>query len=359
MAKELVARQFDASYFVWDKLSDRKSALKGEWPPDCDLVILDEFHKHKRWKTWIKGEFDSLKNRFSFLLTGSARLNIYRWGGDSLQGRYHYYTLHPFSIPEIDGVENKLRHFEEPVFQDAGVDFKQSFDALFNYGGFPEPFIKQDERFHRRWRNERVERFFREDIRELTMIRDFGSLALLSELLPEKTASLLSINSLAEDLQVNFRTVANWLDVFEQFYYCFRIGPYLTRKVAAIRKAKKLYLWDWSDIEDPERRLENFVASHLLKFCDYLQAYEGYKTSLNFLRDSTGREVDFLVCVGNKPWFSVEVKNSDSELSNNILYFKEKLSIPFNYQISRRCKRERIVKDIRVMPVEKFLTAFI
>jgi len=45
--------------YNWDKLSDRRITLKGDWPPDIELIILDEFHKHSKWKTWIKGEFDA------------------------------------------------------------------------------------------------------------------------------------------------------------------------------------------------------------------------------------------------------------------------------------------------------------
>lgn len=357
-ARDLIAKNFITSYYNWDKLSDRRIALKGEWPPDYELIILDEFHKHTKWKTWIKGEYDSYKDQYRFLLTGSARLNIYCRGGDSLQGRYHYYTLHPFSIAEINRLDPDTKPFDKLVFHDSPDP--EIFSALYTFGGFPEPLIKQNHRFLRRWHNERTEQLFKEDIRDLTMIKDIGNLSLLSELLPEKTSSILSINSLAQDLQVNFRTVANWLDTFELFYYCFRIPPYQTKKIAAVRKEKKLYLWDWSVVEeDNGQKLENFVAAHLLKYCNYLYAYEGYKVSLSFLRDSTGREVDFLVSCDNKPWFSVEVKNNDSSPSKNLFYFKEKLSIPYNYQIVKKCRNERMHKGIRVMAVDKFLTAFI
>jgi len=356
-ARELVSRDFNSSYYIWDKISDRRIALKGEWPPDSELIILDEFHKHSKWKTWIKGEYDTCKDRYSFLLTGSARLNIFRRGGDSLQGRYHYHILHPFSIAETVNLTPLIKPFDELIFHDDPGS--EGLSILLEFGGFPEPLIKQDNRFLRRWHNERVERFFKEDIRELTMIRDFGNLSLLTELLPDKTSSILSINSLAEDLQVNYRTVANWLDTFDQFYYCYRIPPFQSRKIASVRKEKKLYLWDWSVIEEDGQRLENLVASHLLKYCDYLYSYEGYKVSLFFLRDSTGREIDFLFTVNNKPWFSVEVKNNDSTVSKNLFYFKEKLSIPYNYQVVKRCRNERMQKGVRVMPASKFLTAFI
>jgi len=356
-AKELVSRNMKSSYYNWDRIRDRTAALKGEWAPDSALIILDEFHKHLKWKTWIKGEFDTHRDVYKFLLTGSARLNIFRRGGDSLQGRYHYYTLHPFSIAELSRSKASVKPLNELVFNESSV--KEEFRALLDFGGFPEPFLKQNRRFLRRWHIEKTERFFKEDIRELTLIKDFGNLALLADMLPEKTSSVLSINSLAEDLQVNFRTVANWLDTFEQFYYCFRIPPFQSKKIASVRKEKKLYLWDWSAIEEEGLKLENFVACHLLKFCDYLYSYEGYNVSLSFLRDSTGREVDFIVTFNNKPWFSVEVKNSDSSISKNLYYFRDKLSIPFNYQVVKKCKNDRIKNGVRVMPADKFLGGLI
>ncbi|MBT3388623.1 MAG: ATP-binding protein [Desulfobacula sp.] len=357
IAKKLVSAGIKSTYYNWDRIKDRSLALKGEWAPGTRLIILDEFHKHSKWKTWIKGEYDTHKDKYKFLLTGSARLNIFRRGGDSLQGRYHYYTLHPFSLAELNKSTPHVKPLNELVFHEGSA--KEEFDALFEFGGFPEPFLKQNHRFLRRWHIEKTERFFSEDIRELTLIKDFGNLALLAEILPEKTSSILSINSLAEDLQVNFRTVANWLDTFEQFYYCFRIPPFHSGKIASVRKEKKMYLWDWSSIKDDGPRLENFVACHLLKFCNYLYSYEGYDVSLSFLRDSTGREVDFLVTFNNKPWFSVEVKNKDAGISKNLYYFRDKLSIPYSYQIERKCKNERMKNGIRVMPADKFLTALI
>lgn len=186
-----------------------------------------------------------------------------------------------------------------------------------------------------------------------------GRLSLLATMLPDKVASILSINSLANDLQVNYRTAANWIDVFEHFYYCFRLSPYQSRRIASVRKEKKLYLWDWSQLKQMGPRLENLVASHLLKFCDYLHDQDGWQTTLHYVRDEEGREVDFLVCHENKPWFAVEVKTNDQNLSSPLFYFREKLKIPFCYQAVRGLKNDFVKEGIRVMPLEKFLTAFV
>lgn len=357
VARKLVSSNFKSHYYSWDKMESRRTALKGEWPIDADLIILDEFHKYSKWKSWIKGEFDTHRKRFSFFLTGSAEHNISPRREDSLQGRYHYYTLHPFSAPELSGMKPDFWPGDEPVFR-TGI-MKKDVELLMKFGGFPEPVIKQDSRFLRRWHNERIERFFKEDIQVLTMIKDFGSLTVLADMLPEKASSILSINSLSEDLQVNYRTVVNWIDVFEQFYYLFRIPPFQTKKIASVRKEKKLYLWDWSSIEDEGKRFENLVASQLLKFCNFLYEHDGHKVMLYFLRDSTGRETDFLVTLDDKPWFALEAKLSDTDISKNLLYFKEKLKIPFCYQVTLKGKKEFMKTGIFVLGAEKFLSAFV
>ena len=347
-------------YYNWDKLTQRKVALRGQWIPDVPYVILDEFHKHSKWKTWIKGEFDTQKNRYHFLLTGSARLDLYRRGGDSLQGRYHYYRLHPFSLAEIlkRGFQGEPGREIRPL-RDYLPSFHDDLMTLFHYGGFPEPFLKQSPTHLRRWHTERFERLLREDIRDLTQIRDLGTLTLLSDLLPQKVGSILSINSLAEDLQVNFRTISNWLDVFERFYYSFRLAPYASKKIASVRKEKKLYLWDWSLIPNPGARWENLVASHLLKFAHFLHDSAGWNIELYYLRDSTGREVDFLLCIDHRPWMAVEVKTDSRSLSKHLFYLRERLKIPYCYQVTADRDTHYQKDGITAISAARFLSALV
>lgn len=356
-ATDLVGTRFPCAYFNWDKAKQRRQALRGEWPADAKLIVLDEFHKHAKWKSWIKGEYDSHKHRYTFLLTGSARLDVYRRGGDSLQGRYHSYRLHPFSLAELEGRTPETDPGKELHFPHAQAT--SFFDALMRFGGFPEPLLKQEERHLRRWHHERLERIVREDIRDLTLVQDLGNLALLAELLDERASSILSINSLAEDLQVNFRTMANWLDIFERLYYCFRLPPHQSRRIASVRKEKKIYLWDWSPIKDAAARLENLVASHLFKYCHFLADRDGWKTELSYLRDSTGREVDFLVTLDGKPWFAVEVKSQEKQLSPHLLYFRDKLKIPFCFQVLGAGEIDFMKENIRVISAAKFLAALV
>jgi len=358
LSTHLVARYFESyEYFNWDNRHDRKKIIDSDWSGSAELLILDEIHKYKKWKTLIKGHYDKLKSRYKFLVTGSSRLDVYRKGSDSLQGRYHYYRLHPFSLAEILNRDNKIEPFEE-IAIDSG-DNSSSLVSLNRFGGFPEPFIKQNTRFLRRWHNEKTERLFREDIRDTEQIRDLGNMKLLSDMLVDKVGSLLSINSIREDLEVSHRAASNWLDILESFYYHFRIYPYAVKTIRSIKKEPKLYLWDWSEIENPAVRFENLIASHLLKLVHFLTDHDGYKTQLCFLRNVDKKEVDFLVTVDKKPWFAVEAKRSEEEVSRSLAYFRERLNIPFVYQILEKPNVDRYKSGIRVVSADKFLAGLV
>lgn len=358
LCRDFVAAHFRSfAYFNWDNRADRKTIIAASWPGDAELLIFDEIHKYRQWKGLIKGEYDKLKDTFKFLVTGSVRLNLYRRGGDSLQGRYHYYRLHPFTLAEIEGIPYRPSVLKElPIGQGFYQDALNTLDA---FGGFPEPFIKQNERQLRRWHNEKIERMFREDILDVQSIRDIGNMKLLSDILSSKVGSLLSLNTIREDLEVSHRAVTHWMDILESFYYHFRIYPYSAKKIRSLKKEPKLYLWDWSEVEDEAARFENLIASHLLKFVHFITDYEGYRAELYFLRDVDKREVDFLVTINNKPWFAVEAKLNDTSLSPSLLYFKERLSIPYIYQVVKSEKIDRLERGARIISAGKFLSGLI
>ena len=211
----------------------------------------------------------------------------------------------------------------------------------------------------RRWHNERNDRLFREDIRDVEFVRDLGNIQLLSDMLPGRVGSLLSANSLREDLEVSHRAVSHWLDILERFYYHFRIRPYSRGGLRGLKKEPKLYLWDWSEVQAKSARFENMIASHLLKLVHWLNDREGHKADLHFLRDNLKREVDFLVTVGGKPWFAVEVKSQSEHLAPILPYFRDRLSIPFCYQLVRKPGVDTIVSGVRVVSADKFLSALL
>lgn len=348
------------NYLNWDSREDRKNITRRKFEANAKLLIFDEIHKYKQWKNYLKGEFDKYRDHFHILVTGSARLDVYRRGGDSLMGRYHYLRLHPFSLAEVLRLnQNIIDPGQKLNFPEINKNAHRIFSDLFTFGGFPEPFIKKDLITLRRFHNERLDRLVKEDIRDIESVRDLSSLQILVELLSTKVGSLLSLNSLKEDLGVTHKTVALWMDILERFYYHFRIYPFTASAIKSLRKEPKMYLWDWSQIEDEAVKLENMIASHLLKMVHFLYDVTGYQVGTYFLRDIEAREVDFLVTVDKKPWLAVEVKLNDNQISKPLLYFKEKLKIPFAFQVIRKSDIDFLHNGIRIISADKFLAGLI
>lgn len=325
------------AYLNWDLKEHRDRVRNKEWPKAEKLIIFDEIHKFRGWQNLIKGYYDTLKDIHAFLITGSARLDLYRKGGDSLLGRYRYYRLHPYSLPEI-GISEK------------------NFSDLLIYGGFPEPLSKKDPRTLRLWHQNRLNKLIRTDIRDIGNIKEIDKLELMAEELPNRIGSPLSLKSLAEDLEVDPKTIKRWIESLNTLYYCFQIAPYGAPKIRAVKKEKKIYLWDWSQIENEGLRFENLVASHLLKFCHHLEDTQGYKMELRYIRDTDKREVDFVVIKNKVPLFAVECKLKERSISPNIIYFNERLKIPKFYQVHSdlNLMERQVTSNISIVPFDKF-----
>jgi len=324
------------AYLNWDDVRARPALMRGELPPDEPVVILDEIHKFARWKNLVKGFFDTRKSEKAFIITGSAKLDYYIRGGDSLQGRYHGYRLHPFSLAELGGKASAT---------DLG--------HILKFGGFPEPFLRGEERFWKRWQRERIHRVIYEDIRDLERTRELSLLELLADELPRRVGSPLSVKNLSEVLEVAHETVDRWIRIFERLYVCFRIPPYGAPRVRAVKKEQKMYLWDWSAVPDDGARFENLVACQLLKYCNFVEDTEGYRTELRFLRDTDRREVDFLVLKEGRPVFAVECKTGEKAVNPALFYFKDRVEIPRLYQVHMGT-RDYEKSGVRVLPFPTF-----
>ncbi|MFZ2156595.1 MAG: ATP-binding protein [Bradyrhizobium sp.] len=303
------------AYLNWDHPAIPPRLRRAELPAGEPLLLLDEIHKYSRWRNLLKGIYDTEKSRRRIIVTGSARLDYYRKGGDSLAGRYRYFRLHPFSLRELS---------RRPARSD--------LEALLKFGGFPEPLFAQNEAEHRIWRRDRISRVVREDLRDLEHVREISLIEHLTDLLPSKVGSPLSVQSLREDLQVDHKSAERWLQILENLYVCFRLSPYGPPRVRAVKKERKLYLWDWSSVEGDGPRFENMVASQLLKYCHWIEDTEGHAMELRYLRDTDKREVDFVVLKNRKPLFAVECKSGDRAIGPALRYFAERTPIPRFYQ---------------------------
>lgn len=344
MARGIIRDFFpDGAYFNWDFDEDRNDLLARKWKKNSDIVVFDELHKYPHWKNWIKGLYDVSDNNTSFLVTGSARLDVYRRGGDSLMGRYHYWRLHPFGLDEIP----------------SGISANNALHRLMTVGGFPEPFLDGDEREARRWRRERFDRVIREDIRDLELVRNITLIGIFLDQLRKRVGSLLVISNLAADLQISPKTANSWLDILEKMYLIFTVKPYTKNLSRAIQKPPKAFFYDNADVIGDEGAVfENLVASHILKKINFLQDREGYQYELRYIRDKEGREVDFVVVRDGCIEELVEVKYSDQSVSRHLQYYANKLNPEKATQIVCHLKRSYSSGKIEVVDPISYFSKF-
>ncbi len=366
VGKTTLCRSLGDAYLNWDNTDDRRQFLRGpaalaqvleldRLRTRLPVVVLDELHKYSKWKTLLKGFFDTHGQRVRVLVTGSARLDVFRRGGDSLMGRYLPYRMHPWSAGECVRTDLPVREVQPPA--ELGV---AEWDALWEHGGFPEPFLRRDSRFTRRWRSLRQEQLSREDLRDLAHITDIGTMEILMQLLAERSGQQLVYSNLAQEIQVAVDTVKRWIDLLNRMHYGFLVRPWFANVAKALRKEPKWFLRDWSGVADDGARAETFIACHLLK------AVEGWTDlgfgdfELRYLRDKQKREVDLLVVRDRKPWFLVEAKLTDSTLSPALAHFQAQTTATHAFQVVMRLPYEEAdcfgVREPVVVPARTFLS---
>lgn len=338
VGKTTLARQLQpdpAGYLNWDVAEDRERLLRRELP-DVPLLVLDEIHKYRSWRDYLKGLYDA--GRRSILVTGSARLDFYRFGGDSLQGRYHFLRMHPLSVAELGGVAGS------------------ALAELLAFGGFPEPFFGKSAVDAKRWSREYRSRLVREDLVSLERVQDLGNIELLMLRLPELVGSPLSVNGLREDLRVSHKTLSHWIEILERLYAVYRLPPFGASKLRAVKKERKHYHMDWTLVPGEGPRFENLVASHLLKWCHFEEDVHGRGLELRYFRDVDGREVDFVVVEDREPVLFVEAKRSDDALNPALRYLKERFPKVDAWQVAAEGRKDYVTPEgIRVCPAARFL----
>lgn len=338
---QMVQKTITPSHYLnWDVQTQRKLILAGaeavaealglnKLTQEKPLVVFDELHKYGKWKNFLKGFYDLYHQKIHIIVTGSAKLDIHRRANDSLMGRYFLYRIHPLTVAECLSTELPVQEIQPPKAMN-----ENDFERLWTFGGFPEPYLQAEKTFFQRWRQLRQEQLFRDDIRELSHIQEIAQLEVLAELLSAQTGQLLNRSNLANKVNVGVNTITRWINTLENFYYCFLVKPWSKNITRSLIKEPKVYLWDWTSIEDVGARSENFVAAHLLKAVHCWTDRGLGQYALHFIRDKDKREVDFLVTKNKEPWFLVEVKHAGNQgLSDSLYRFQAQTGAKHAFQV--------------------------
>lgn len=339
-AKSLMANFQNSIYLNYDSLEDKKIIDKQSWRSDLDFIIFDEIHKKKNWKNYLKGIFDTKSKKLKILVTGSARLETFKKGGDSLTGRYFSIRKLPLSIVELNSIGKKI-----------------SMENLLERGGFPEPFYSDEKTHRERWRNQYIDTMVRQDVLDFEMISQIKQMEFLVALLRKRVGSPISYRSLSEDLSISAVTVKKYIEILETLYIVFRVTPYSKRIQRATQREPKIYFFDWNLIEEEGARLENFFAVLALKHSFASNDFLGKRMELQYIRTKDGKELDFCFTEKEKILTAYEIKTSETDPAKNCIWFNHKFNIPIK-QLVRYARLESFEKGISILPLEKELESF-
>ncbi len=348
VGKTTIARQLADYYFDWDNYNHQQLIVNGPEAiaEKCQLdnpkeklpvVAFDELHKFPKWKNFLKGFFDTYENQCRIMVTGSAKLDVYRRGGDSLMGRYFPYRIHPFSVAELCGKTDP----GDPISGQVELSVPQ-WAVLRQRGGFPEPLLKNEDRFSTRWHRLRNERLFKEDLRDLTRIQELTLLEIMAKVLAARSGEQLIFSNLANQVQISPRTAKEWVNTLVSTHYGFLVRPWFKNLNKALRKEPKWFLRDWSGISDAGQRTETLIACHLLKAVECWTDLGFGKFELCYIRDKQKREVDFAVIRDGQVWFLVEAKESDTAISPALRHYQQATGAEHAFQVACNLPFENI-----------------
>jgi predicted AAA+ superfamily ATPase len=337
----------DYDYFNLDNPEHRLNLIERSWDRSKELVIFDELHKMAKWKSWLKGVWDTEERPPSILVTGSAKLDTYKKVGDSLAGRFFQYRLHPLDLKEI-----------HQILQPESM--QEVLEQLMELGGFPEPFLKGSKTFYNKWKRSHLDIIIRQDLIDLENVREISSVETLIQLLRKRVGSPLSYSSIARDLNCSDKTVKKWMIMLENMYVIFRVAPYHRNIGRSLLKAPKIYFYDTGQVlGDSGVKFENLVACAVLKEVQHLQDCFGQDMRLYYLRTKDGREVDFLITKDGNPLILLEVKLSDDSPSSALQIFSSNFPSVKKIQIVKELHREKTFPDgLEIRQAHKWLSSF-
>lgn len=299
-------------------------------PGHKPLIILDEIHKHTKWKNYLKGIYDEFSDTYRFLVTGSGRLDLFTHGGDSLAGRYLHFHLFPFTIGELASNKPISKFFLSNLIKipDKSIKSEEHLECLMKVGGFPEPFLKRSQQSYRRWANTYHSQIIREDIRDALTVKNIDAMETLYALINNRVGALFSASSIAPQLKISHATILSWMKIFEKFYLIFKLKPYSKNISRTLLREPKYYFYDFANIENEGLKFENLVAVELKRAVTLWKDYGLGDYDLYYIRNKEKEEVDFIIIKNNTPFLMIEAKLNKTNVSKNLIKFQNILNIP-------------------------------
>lgn len=338
IAREVMKHFAHTQYLNWDNPDDRAIIRAVHFAPTLDLLVLDEIHKMRNWKSFVKGIYDTKPATMRMLITGSARLDALKKVGDAMTGRYFAHRILPLSLSELKG-----------------TPYEGTMEGLLERSGFPEPFLAESVADVMHWRNQYVENNIRAEVLDFATAHDLSAMADIVKILRTKVGSPISYKNIADDIGISPITVKRYIQILEDVHLVFVVRTYTKKIARAIKKEPKIYFYDVGLVSDSAARFENFVALSLVKHAYYLHDTKGVNLTISYLRTKDNREVDFAIVQDDALAELVEVKISDTQPSAALRYYKERHQVPVVQVVKEMRHQELDANGVRIVRAKEYL----
>lgn len=255
-------------------------------------IILDEIHRLDNPSELLKIAADHYSD-VRIIATGSSALGASRKFRDTLTGRKIEIWLTPMLIEEMALFKNNdIRH-------------------RFLFGGLPSFFTENT--FPHQFFQEWIDAYWAKDIQDIFSVGKRNAFQKFAELLFANSGGLFEATRYALLCEVNRVTIDNYLDVLEETFVVHIIRPYSSHKPTEIVKAPKVYGFDTGIINHIKGRtiLREDDLGFMWEHCVLNQLHAHLQTrAINYWRDKSGSEIDFVICGNENSVHAIECKFS-------------------------------------------------
>jgi len=308
-------------------------------------VIFDEIQRAPHLLSYLQGIVDEVGSAGQFVLTGSHQLALRDAVSQSLAGRTGILHLLPLSIAELAAADMPLDSFQDYLFR-----------------GFLPRVHAQSQRPHTAYASY-YQTYVERDVRQLIQLKDVSLFEKFIKLLAGRVGQLLNLNSLANDVGIDSKTVKNWLSILEASFVIFKLPPYFENFGKRVIKSPKYYFTDTGllcyvlGIEKPEQISRDPLVGSMFENLVVLEALksrfnQGLAPNLSFFRDNHGNELDLLHSSGRE-LTGIEIKSSStwhSSFKKQLTRFREQVAPLAQSYIIYSGERQSFTDGIEAVP---------
>lgn len=260
-----------------------------EYVAGYELIAIDEAQRIPNIGQCLKIMVDQIPN-IRVIATGSSSFELVGQVGEPLTGRKTTLILYPLAQLELAGIYN-------------AYELRDHLEDWLIYGSYPEVIKSQSKDKKREFIIEITNSYLLKDILELDKIKNSKILLDLLRLLAFQLGDEISYLELGQQLMIDAKTVARYLDLLEKSFVIYKLRGFSRNLRKEMTKKSKYYFYDNGirnalianfnppDLRDDIGRLwENFLVIERLKKQTYHQIY----ANNYFWRTWDKKEIDFI-----------------------------------------------------------------